>query len=111
MRVRADEIHVVVVEVDHEHSIAWILRELVPFLLRVRIAAKRVGRIRFDADELEAVNGLRLAVLEDLKVCRRQSFDDAAVSSRVDIHLHEVGAAAENGLLLWPWRRGLLRGD
>ena len=78
--------------------------ELEHFLEVVRIAPRGLRRAGLDADELDRLDGLRLAVLEDLEVRRFQAFDDLAVALRVHIDGDEDGLAAEHG---WPL---LLRG-
>ena len=107
------EPHVVVVEEDDEQPHVVTARLGLLGVDRVDLARSRLARRRVavHANELEGLDGLRLAVLHDLEVLGLQVGDGASLlvgDDRVDTN--EVDARAEGGLCRWRvrvLRRGL----
>ena len=64
------------VEKHDEDAVVRIGRQRSISLSVVRIAPLGFGEHRFDAHELDVLDGLRLAVLEDLEVRGLQALDD-----------------------------------
>ena len=87
------------VEIHHEDAVVRVGRLPIGVFRRVRIAPLVVGRDGRDADELERLDALRLAVFEDLEVGRGEALDHLAVAARIGIDAHERGAGAEHGPL------------
>ena len=61
---------------DDEHAVARIRRHVEAGALRHGIAPFGVRRERVELEEVERIDLLRLAVLEDLEVLRREPLDD-----------------------------------
>ena len=98
--VRSLDAHVQRVQVHDEDAVVRVGGLLERFALVVRIDPFALRQARLDADELEVLDLLRLAVLEDLEVGRRQPFDGAPVLLRIGIDGHEHGARAKRGRAL-----------
>ena len=77
--------HVQLIEKDDEDAVVRIGGLPQHLADRTRIAALGLRQARLDAHELDVLDGLRLAVFEDLKVLGLQPFDDFSVTLRIDI--------------------------
>jgi hypothetical protein len=85
------------VEEHDEDAVVRIRRQRQHFADRVRIPPRGLGQTGLDAHELEILDRLRLAVLENLEVPGRQSLDDAAVTLGIDVDGDEYGLSAKDG--------------
>jgi hypothetical protein len=83
------------IEEHDEHAVVRVPGELEHFPEVVGIAPRGLRRAGLDSDELNRLDGLRLAVLEDLEVRRFQALDDLAVALRVHVDGDEYGLATE----------------
>ena len=83
--------------------------EVEPGLLRYGIAPLGLGGQSIEADKIEAVDGLRLAIFEDLEVLRLQAFDNLAVLDRIRIDADQARPSANQRALLRLRRRWRLR--
>jgi len=102
---RSAEADVPVVHEDHEHARRRVLRRLALLLCRVRVGGRDgvgVGARPTSADQFEALDFLRLVVLEHVEVGSGEIGDGRAVGADVGVETHEIGAAAE------PWQLRLL---
>ena len=70
---RSGEVDVERVEIQDEHAVVRVARQLERVALRVGIAAFRQRRPLRVIDELEPVDGLDFAVFEQLEVVLRQA--------------------------------------
>src|SRR4029077_7524083 len=68
--------------------------------LRRGVLALGIRSVGVEPDEVEAIDGLGPAVLEDLEGVRLPSFDYPPVLDRIGVNSNEVRAAAEDGTLL-----------
>ncbi len=96
-RVRSAEVDVERIEIEHEDAVVGIPGELEPVTLGVRIAAFGERRELLMFDELDAVDRLRLAVLEQDEIVGGEPGDRLPVADRVGVEAHEVRAGSERG--------------
>jgi hypothetical protein len=94
-RMRSAEVDVERIEIEHEDAVVGIPGELEAIPLRIRVAPLRQRRPFLVLDELEAIDGLRLTVLEHDEVVDGQAGDGFPVPGRIGVHPHEVSAAPE----------------
>ncbi len=97
------------VDEDDEHAITRVRRLVEPGALRRGIGALDIGGEGLELDEVEALDLLRLAVLEDLEVVCLEPLDDLAVPGGICIDSDEVSPAAKDRALLGSRRRRWLR--
>ncbi len=104
------EPHVVVVEEEHEDSRILVGGGALFIGAGANGAGRFDRRLAVGLDETERLDGLRLAVFEDLEVGRLEIDDRVALAIRDDrVDADEVDAGPEDGLLV-SGRRGLGRG-
>ena len=84
------------IEIDDEEAIARIGGLALTVGDRRGVPPIRVNRARGEGDELEGLDRLRLAVLEDLEVLRRQPLDEPVLAARIDVDVDEVRVRAKD---------------
>ena len=92
---RSAEVDMERIEIQDEHAVARVARQLERVALRVGIAALAERRELRMIDELEGVDGLDFAIFEQLEVVLRQTEDRLAVARRVGIDPDVVRAGSK----------------